>query len=224
MIPQLSVALTSSVAFPEATPVSFPMSVPGDAAVTQVREPNGEGDVNLAPIERTVPNVVPAVFSMLRDPAVSTTTGSSEQLLNDHDAIGPLTAVPVNIDVVPLMVEAVHVFAKPPNVPARRIDVPDFTDSSIVIAPDCVSPRTWTVVADAVSATACSAEAIKTTGTARLSFMISPSFSTPGFRCPERLDGVWPLAADSSSFVVYRRPAPAVSSPRFPEDLLAVRT
>src|ERR1051326_7648885 len=81
MAPQLSGALMSRVALPHATPVRVPMSVPGEAAVTQVSWPNGDGVVNFAPTERTVPFVVPAMFSMLRLPAASTTTGVSLQLL-----------------------------------------------------------------------------------------------------------------------------------------------
>jgi hypothetical protein len=114
----------SIVALPDETPVRVPMSVP-PAAVVQVREPKGDGTVTLALLELTVPFVVPAMFETERFPGASTTTDSSVQLPKDKVLIGPLTAVPVKVLVVPSTADEVHVLARPPPVADRSAEVLD---------------------------------------------------------------------------------------------------
>jgi hypothetical protein len=78
--------------------------------------PNGEGIVTSAPIERTVPFVVVPILSTLRLPALSTTNGPVVQLVNVRALVGPLTVVPVNVLVLPMTADSLHVLKKPPLV------------------------------------------------------------------------------------------------------------
>jgi hypothetical protein len=125
-------------------------------AVLQLTVPKGPvGTVTSAPLERSVPFVVPSIHSTLRLPALSTTTFSNVHELNERDEIGPLTLVPVKgLAVLPSAVEAVHVLANTPLVSCRSAVVPDFSDALIAIDSFFATPATSSRVAEAVDAPA----------------------------------------------------------------------
>src|SRR6476620_590742 len=114
-IPQARTALTSIVAFPEATPVRVPRSVP-KIEVVQVRRPKAEGTVTSVSHDSTVPFVVVTILLTARPPLVSTVGFPSLHgvAMEPHDKvlIGPSTAVPVFTEVLPATVEFVHVLPK----------------------------------------------------------------------------------------------------------------
>jgi hypothetical protein len=155
MTVQLSTALISSFALPEATPVTVPMSV---LLVVQVSGPKNEGTVTLAPVQRIVPFVVAPILSRLKLPVVSKVGLPSVQLLNDQVENGPPMLVPLKgTTVLPLKVEAVHVLKVTPNVSVSSSE--PLTDASRAIEAFLAAPPTSPVVAEAVPANTIEASA-----------------------------------------------------------------
>src|SRR4051794_14056863 len=120
----------SIVALPAATPVRVPRSVP-PSGVVHVSAPRADGTVTLAFLDLTVPFVVVPILSTERVPLASTVGFPSlhgvAAVPHDRMLIGPSTAAPVFVEVVPSTVEVVHVLAKKPNVSARSAEVPDLS-------------------------------------------------------------------------------------------------
>src|SRR6476620_8138264 len=109
----------SIVAWPAATPVRVPRSVPA-SGVVQVSGPRADGTVTLAFSDFTVPFVVVPILSTERLPAASTVGLPSVHGVvadpNVNSSIGPVTTVPVVlVESMALTVEVVHVLAKNPD-------------------------------------------------------------------------------------------------------------